>query len=345
MASPGAELNALLSHAAWLRRLARQLAEQSADADDLLQDTWTAAWRRPPDAGRPARPWLAEVLRNFARMSRRTAERRRGRELDADAAAVEPIPGPDERLARVELQQRLAELILELEEPYRSTVLLRYYEDRTASEIAEHEGIAAATVRWRLKQGLTRLRARLDQRYGGDRRAWLLAVPAAGPRAAWLGKGVLMMKMKTKLAAGLAILLLLAVGAGLWWRQAAGPAADVSAETHPPRAGIPRPAPPWQTRAPATASLGMLDGVVVDAESRPVAGAVVALARWLESGTTAPKTAEMAGTTTTGIDGRFQIRQLAPGTFTATATSPRAGLMPASSGESPSRTASRKTCA
>jgi DNA-directed RNA polymerase specialized sigma24 family protein len=76
----------------------------------------------------------------------------------------------------MQLQRLVAELILELEEPYRSTVLLRFYEERTASEIARREGVAAATVRWRLKEGLGRLRARLDERHQGQRRAWVLAM-------------------------------------------------------------------------------------------------------------------------------------------------------------------------
>jgi DNA-directed RNA polymerase specialized sigma24 family protein len=111
MASPGTDLHALLTHAAWLRRLARRLADLGADADDLVQETWTAAWLRPPDAGRAPRPWLAEVLRNFRRMSSRASSRRRERELMVGDDLVASAPDPRERLARVELQRLLAELV------------------------------------------------------------------------------------------------------------------------------------------------------------------------------------------------------------------------------------------
>ena len=48
---------ALLAHAAWLRRLAEVLTRGDADAEDLVQETWLAALRSPPsrlDACGPA---------------------------------------------------------------------------------------------------------------------------------------------------------------------------------------------------------------------------------------------------------------------------------------------------
>jgi DNA-directed RNA polymerase specialized sigma24 family protein len=48
--------------------------------DDLVQETWIAALRHPPDATRPARPWLAGVLRNLVLLRRRTEGRRERRQ-------------------------------------------------------------------------------------------------------------------------------------------------------------------------------------------------------------------------------------------------------------------------
>ena len=47
---PSAEL--LLQDAAWLKRLAIMLANDKDEADDLVQESWIAAWRRKPDASR-----------------------------------------------------------------------------------------------------------------------------------------------------------------------------------------------------------------------------------------------------------------------------------------------------
>src|SRR5262245_58257829 len=47
----------LLADAAWMRRLARALLGDPHDADDIVQDTWLAALRHPPEGGRAVRPW------------------------------------------------------------------------------------------------------------------------------------------------------------------------------------------------------------------------------------------------------------------------------------------------
>ena len=71
-------IEALLGHERWLKGLARALT--SYDADDAAQETWLAAMRKPPDPLRPARPWLARVLRNTIGMRRRGELRRDLRE-------------------------------------------------------------------------------------------------------------------------------------------------------------------------------------------------------------------------------------------------------------------------
>jgi hypothetical protein len=71
--------------------------------------------------------------------------------------------------------------VLELDEPYRSTVLLRYYEDLPPRDIAKAMKIPVETVRTRLKRSLALLRAGLDAEHRG--RSWCLALaPVAGLR-------------------------------------------------------------------------------------------------------------------------------------------------------------------
>jgi RNA polymerase sigma factor (sigma-70 family) len=169
-----------MAHAQWLRRLARTLAADRDDADDLVQNTWVQAIRCPPDAERSPRPWLAEVMRNLRRMSARGASRRHRREQDTVHGASLEMPGTDALLESLELQRRIAALVSELDEPYRTTVLLRFYEERTASAIAAAQGVPAGTVRWRLSEGLRRIRQKLDHDHGGRRAAWaFVAAPTA----------------------------------------------------------------------------------------------------------------------------------------------------------------------
>src|SRR6185503_5300852 len=69
---------------------------------------------------------------------------------------------------RVLVQRELVSAVLELDEPYRSIVLLRYFEELPPREIAARTGIPLATVQSRLQRALARLRERLD----GEHQAW-----------------------------------------------------------------------------------------------------------------------------------------------------------------------------
>ena len=60
----------------------------------------------------------------------------------------------------------LAAAVLELDEPFRQVVLLRYFEQHTPKEIAHLLGIPGATVRSRLSRALEKLRVSLDQEFG-----------------------------------------------------------------------------------------------------------------------------------------------------------------------------------
>src|SRR6185312_8389478 len=202
----GWSIDDVLSQAGWIRQLARRLVRDAADRDDVVQEAWIHALRHAPRA-QSLRPWLVGVLRNVARMDRRADARRRAREAvteeDAPSAST-----PEQMVERVEIERELAAALLELAEPYRSTLLWRYYEDLSAAEIARRSGVPAGTVRWRIKHGLELLRANLDGRFGGDRRRWSLAlVPSAVAARGGTAKiiaavvgGVLIMKATTKVA-------------------------------------------------------------------------------------------------------------------------------------------------
>ena len=175
------EMGDLLEHAGWLRGLARALAHHEAEADDLVQDTWLAALRTPPDEARPLRPWLNQVLRNVSRMTARTAHRRRTREQGADEVGPGPVATAQDVLERAEVQRRLTDLVLNLDEPYRTAILLRYYEGRLAKDIAQALDLPAGTVRWRITEGLARLRAALLEDDGDVPRSRARLLSVAGP--------------------------------------------------------------------------------------------------------------------------------------------------------------------
>lgn len=178
--TPAFSADQLLKHSGWARSLARQLVVDAATAEDVVQDTWITALREQPSTDRPLRPWLERVIRNFAANSRRNRKTRARHEQasgdgDSLAASVADV------VAKAEGQQRVVAAVLALSEPYRSVVLLRYYEGLSAAEIARRSKTPAGTVRWQVSNGLKLLREALDAQESGDRRAWCTALlPLAG---------------------------------------------------------------------------------------------------------------------------------------------------------------------
>jgi DNA-directed RNA polymerase specialized sigma24 family protein len=102
----------LAAHAGWVTALARQLAHDSATADDLTQDAFTTWLDQPARALREPRAWLVRVMRNRALERSRTEGRRR--EHERAAARPEAIASGAELVARAEAQRRLVDHVLML---------------------------------------------------------------------------------------------------------------------------------------------------------------------------------------------------------------------------------------
>ncbi|TAJ16091.1 MAG: sigma-70 family RNA polymerase sigma factor [Planctomycetota bacterium] len=270
-------LEAMLSDAPRLRRMALGLARDAHLAEDLVQETWLAALRARPSTDRALAPWLARVLERIASVQRRTHARRIEREHAIEpAVAAEPTA---DVVGAAERQSALLARILELDEPYRSVVLLRYYEGLTPAEIALRTGAPVRTVHTRLARALALLRAKLGAR-DGSRARWLAA----------LGWGAL--GMKTKALVGCAVLLVL-LGVLARWntsRDSAGtasqaapiPAASLAAAVEPDAVAAAlaerqqvESAPAVGADAQAPRDERRVRGRVVTTERTPLAGVAV----------------------------------------------------------------------
>ncbi len=351
MSADGSEgrvpLDALLEHRAWVRALARRLVVDVNDADDVEQETWRMALQTPPRRDDSPRGWLAAVVRNAARgLGRKRMRRTRN---EAAAAAPAAALSPVEIVAAAEIHTRLALAVLDLEEPYRSTVLYRYFEGMDSAQIAVRIGIPAATVRTRLARAIERLRERMDVGQHEERTALCLlvfgrctppqgaATPAGAPGgvAAAAVAGGLAMAAATKTAVAAAVLV--AAGLGWWlWRpaaptdggpetatiaeSAAAPALQTSPPQREPRRHAAEPLPPETTR-PADTVLNApppdapKDGYVVrgrvldDETSAPVAGVNVALV-WKLARDPAKEPSGVSG-----ADGTFEVAGAQDGRF------------------------------
>ena len=312
-------LEQLTAEMAWIRRIARALCVDASTADDIAQETWLAAAGKVPD-DRPLRPWLVRVMTNIVRMRFRGEHRRSVREEAAERPA--DVATAAELIDRVEIQRVVAGEVLALAEPYRSTVLLHYFEGLSSAEIARRQGIPDGTVRRRLKTALDELRARLAKR--DDRRGgWLAALapiaswsPHPAPAvAAW---GIVM----KKIVIAVVVLVALVAGALLWKRGRADEHASSVAKTaaQTAKAGataaIAPPADPSTMTPAAMPWLAQPDAPARKIAGRvtyggaPVAGATVRLAGMTIDIPSppggVPPSREVA-TLTTAADGKFDF--------------------------------------
>ncbi len=179
--TPRPDVEALLAERGWARRTALALARDAAAADDLEQQALLRALEHGEPVRSP-RAWLGTVLRRLTVDLRRAEGRRRARE--EAAARSEALASTAEAVARAEVLARATRAALELREPYRTVVVLRFFEGLSPAEIARRLDVPAETVKTRLRRALDLLRDRLDGDHRGDRRAWLLALLPGGARMA-----------------------------------------------------------------------------------------------------------------------------------------------------------------
>lgn len=164
----------VLTHLAWVQRLALRLCSDPALAEDVSQEAVLAAFRRPPNRDQSLRAWLGGVVRNQLRMTRRGASRRHG--YEQTAAQPEALPSADELVARVGIQRQVVDEVMALPETYRTVLLQRYFDELTPTRIAQLSGLSPATVKTRLRRALAQLRERLDDGTDGAKGAWLSAL-------------------------------------------------------------------------------------------------------------------------------------------------------------------------
>ena len=187
----------LLEYEPFVRAVARGVLADEAQVEDVVQETWIRAMRRPPKVGGSVKAWLARVVTNLARDTLRSESRRSDREVRSARPELDTALPVDELQGRLEAHRQVVEAVLALPEPYKEVVVLAYYQGLKPGEIAVRLGRKPATVRTQLCRAHELLRQRLDAAFEGDRSAWaILAVPflpelsPAGPGASGAPSGL-----------------------------------------------------------------------------------------------------------------------------------------------------------
>ncbi|MGZ6096835.1 MAG: sigma-70 family RNA polymerase sigma factor [Myxococcaceae bacterium] len=145
-------------HAPRIYALLLRMLRETADAEEILQETFVDAWKRAAEYA-PSRgsveAWLITIARSRAidRIRHRGARLRLVQQTE-QLAPVEAAPAdpPD-----VHAQTRLRRALGTLPPEQRRALELAYWEGLSQSEISEHTGDPLGTVKTRVRLGLQRL--------------------------------------------------------------------------------------------------------------------------------------------------------------------------------------------
>ncbi|HEY2794228.1 MAG TPA: sigma-70 family RNA polymerase sigma factor [Micromonosporaceae bacterium] len=150
-------------HAAAVYHLALAAVRNPADAEDVTQAVFVAAWQRR-ETYDPARGtilgWLLGIarrkavdrLRQLVRQNRATDVARRAVNVDTDDGLS------DELVTRLVLADELAQL----PDVQRRMLELAFHDDLTHVQISALTGVPLGTVKSHLRRGLARLKARWE---------------------------------------------------------------------------------------------------------------------------------------------------------------------------------------
>lgn len=148
-----------------VRACSRVLGDRDA-AEDVAQESFVIAYQQIASwrGESPLRSWILRIAVNRA-----LRDLKRGpRLLPLEDETGEPraLPGgsePLEELLVAERDRLVRDAVASLPEPYRETIVLRYFAELSVADIATETGRPIGTVKTHLGRGLLRLRPALTE--------------------------------------------------------------------------------------------------------------------------------------------------------------------------------------
>ena len=149
--------------------LACRIVGSSSDAEDVVQDVFTQAWRQADryDSGRAApAAWLLNMTRTRA-IDRLRANRTRQRVTANEervAAAADSSDDQEQQAIGAQRAGRVRAALDLLGQAQRQAIELAYFGGLTHHEIAQRLGEPLGTIKTRIRSGLMKLRDALTER-------------------------------------------------------------------------------------------------------------------------------------------------------------------------------------
>lgn len=139
----------------------------ATDAHDVVQDTFTAAWRQLPNLRDPERfsSWLRRICVNRGRTHLRATRRA---PISLEAGGVETMPGMDDFRDAVDARSAVAPALLLLPVDQRAMLALHYGLGLSINECATSMGVRVGTAKSRLNTALRSMRRALEAPASGN---------------------------------------------------------------------------------------------------------------------------------------------------------------------------------
>ncbi len=159
-----------------LRRHLTRMMGNEDDAEDVLQQVWVRAYRKPPDMGPGSnvRAWLYRVGTNAA-LDRLAREKRHDAVVQERPAGLEPsgVAAPDASLDGLgeAARARIREHCARLPRKQREAVWFRWVEGEDYETIARRLGSSVESARANVYHGMKRLRRELRDLWREEERA------------------------------------------------------------------------------------------------------------------------------------------------------------------------------
>lgn len=141
-------------------RIALRMCGNAADADEVPQEAFLAAWKGLPNFRGDSRfsTWLYQLTTHAAIDLMRREKRQIAAEDITEVSAPAPAPGPQQQAERRETQEAVRNAILQLTPEYRQIVVLRFLEDLSYEEIGAALKLPSGTVKSRLNRAKAQLK-------------------------------------------------------------------------------------------------------------------------------------------------------------------------------------------
>jgi RNA polymerase sigma-70 factor (ECF subfamily) len=167
-------------------RLAIRFVHSEADAQEVLQEAFLAAWRNLGKFQRGAAfgTWLYRIAANAARMLLRSQRRRPSIAIEDVPPGKRPNSGdlgdgagppsdwwrrPDEQLQTAELRQHIQSAVNALPEAQRAVFLVRDVDGLSTEEAAAALGLTVPTIKTRLHRARLHLQRAIGRYFEGGR--------------------------------------------------------------------------------------------------------------------------------------------------------------------------------